>query len=80
MTSYECEDPPCLHVVVDYPRKRLAVFLETSDGDIIYVPLGKLVEACRVTGELTRRRFREATGDEIDELAEQYLGAVKLEE
>ncbi len=80
MTGYECADPPCLHVVVDYPRKRLAVFLETSDGDIIYVPLGKLMEACRAASELTKRRFREAKGDEIDELAERYLGAVKLEE
>ncbi len=80
MAGYECEDPPCLHVVIDYPGKRLAVFLETGDGDIIYVPLEKLLEACRAVGELTRRRFREAEGDEIDELAEQYLGAVKLEE
>ncbi len=80
MTGYECRDPPCLHVVIDYPGKRLAVFLETGDGDIIYVPLEKLMKACRAAGELTRRRFREAEGDEIDELAEQYLGAVKLEE
>ncbi len=78
--SYECNQPPCIHVVVDYPRRRLAVFLETGDSEIIHIPLEKLLEACREASELKRRRFREAQGDEIDEIAEEYLGAAPVEE
>ncbi len=77
---YECEEPPCIHVVVDYPRRRLAVFLETGDGEIIHIPFSRLEEACRRASELLRRRFREASGDEVDELAAEYLGAEPLEE
>jgi len=78
--SYECREPPCIHVVVDYPRRLLAVFLETGDGEIIHIPLGRLLEACSEAGELARRRFREAQGAEIDRLAADYLGAEPLEE
>ncbi len=78
--SYECENPPCIHVVVDYPRRRLAVFLETGDGEIIHIPFNRIEEAYKRASELLRRRFREASGDEVDELAAEYLGAEPLEE
>ncbi len=78
--SYECNNPPCIHVVVDYPRRRLAVFLETGDGEIIHIPYEKLRQACQAAEELLRRRFREAKGNEIDEIASQYLGAEPIEE
>lgn len=83
MTSpgmFECDDPPCLHVVVDYSKKRLAVFLETSDGDIVFIPFDRLEQAYKIASSLLARRFREAQGDEIDELAREYLGAEPLEE
>lgn len=76
----ECENPPCVHLVVDYPRKRFAVFVETGDGEIIHVPLERLERVVEEARALRRRRFREAGGDEVDELAEEYLGAVPLEE
>lgn len=80
MTRYVCEEPPCLHVVVDYSGKKLAVFLETGDGDIVYVPLEKLLRACERAKELLASRFREAKGREIDELAYEKLDALPLEE
>lgn len=80
MTGYECREPPCLHVAVDYPRKRFAVFLETSDGELIYIPFERIEKACREAGELLSKRFREAQGSEVDEIAEEILGAEPLEE
>ncbi len=78
--SYECEEPPCLHVVVDYPRKLFAVFLETSDGEIVYIPLERLEKAYREATELARRHFREARGEEIDRLARDFLEAEPIED
>lgn len=78
--AYECREPPCLHVVVDYRRKRFAVFLETADGDLIYVPAERVREAYARIAELERRRFREASGDEVDEIAADILGALPVEE
>ncbi len=77
---FECSDPPCIHVVVDYSRKRLAVFLETSDGDIIFIPFDRLEQAYKTASSLLARRFREAQEGEIDELAREYLGAEPVEE
>ena len=78
--TYECKSPPCLHVVVDYRRKRFAVFLETSAGDLIHVPSDRVEEAYRRIVELRSRRFREAEGDEVDEIASDILGALPVEE
>jgi hypothetical protein len=78
--TYECKNPPCLHVVVDYRRKRFAVFLETSDGDLIYIPSDRVEEAYKRIIELRSRRFREAEGDEVDEIASDILGALPVEE
>ncbi len=77
---YECNSPPCVHLVVDYPRRRLAVFIETGEGELIYVPLERLERAVDEARELLRRRFREARGGEVDELAREYLGAEPVEE
>ncbi len=77
---YECEDPPCLHVVVDYSRKVFAVFLETAEGDIIYIPFDKLAEAYSKASSLVSKRFREARGRDVDYLAQEHLGAEPVEE
>ncbi|ABM80193.1 hypothetical protein [Hyperthermus butylicus] len=78
--AYECEKPPCLHVVVDYRRKRFAVFLETADGDLIHIPAERIEDAYNKIVALRSRRFREAVGSEVDEIAEDILGAVPVEE
>jgi len=79
LESYECSSPPCIHVVVDYPARRLAAFIETAEGEIIHVPIERLLAACRTASELLSSRFREARGEEVDELAEKYLGATPVE-
>ncbi len=77
---YECEEIPCIHVVLDPPSKRFAVFIEYEDGDYIRVPAEKVLEAAKRIEELVRRRWREASDDEVDEIAERYLGAEPLAE
>jgi hypothetical protein len=78
--SYSCEKPPCIHVVVDWPTKKYAVFVEDAEGTLLYIPSSKIVEACSKIQELTRKRVKEASGDEIDSIAEKYLEAVELVE
>ncbi|WFO76271.1 hypothetical protein J4526_01185 [Desulfurococcaceae archaeon MEX13E-LK6-19] len=78
--EYSCSDYPCLHVVVDYKRKVYAVFMETSDGDIIYVPVVKIKDAYEKIKELEKKHFREAKDNEVDELAAEKLGALAIEE
>ncbi|MEB3825534.1 MAG: hypothetical protein LRS47_02565 [Desulfurococcales archaeon] len=71
----ECEDPPCIHVVFDIRRKRFAVFLEDSEGVVLYIPSTKLERAYNLVTELKEKHFKEAVDMEIDELARKYLGA-----
>jgi len=78
--NYVCEEPPCIHVVVDWRRKVFTVLFEDSLGNVIQVPSSKLTEACRKVEELLKKRIREATGDLIDELAKEFLGAELIEE
>ena len=78
--TYECEEPPCIHVVVDWRRRAFAVFFEDSLGNIIHVPSSKLIEACKQVSELLKKRVREVSGDEVDELAREFLGAELVEE
>lgn len=78
--EYECKKYPCIHVVVDYSKKIYALFLETSDGDIIHVPASEVIVAADKVLELSKARFREARGDEVDWLAEEKLGAMRIEE
>jgi len=79
-SRYECEEIPCIHVVLDPPRKRYAVFIEYEDGDYIHIDASKVLAAAKRIEELEKRRWREATRDEVDEIAERYLGAERLEE
>jgi hypothetical protein len=72
---YECERPPCLHVVVDYSRKVFAIFLETSEGELIYIPFDRIESAYSKASGLLSKRFREAQGSDVDYLAQEYLGA-----
>lgn len=67
-------------MVVDERRKRFAAFLETDEGDVIYVPSERIEEACRKISGLRVRRLSEAQGDEIDEMAREYLNAEPVEE
>ena len=77
---YECDRPPCLHVVVDYGRKLFAVFMETSEGEVIHIPFEKLERAYKMSSSLLAKRFSEARGLDIDYLAMEYLGAEPFEE
>jgi len=75
----ECDELPCIHVVHDVRRKRIAVFMETSDG-VVYLPLDKLVKACEKVSELKRLHYREASGYEIDDMARKYLDLEPIED
>ena len=74
--KYECSNPPCVHVVVDWPRRRFAVFVEDAEGSLLYIPADRVVKACRELDSLLRKRVREAKNDEIDDLADKYLNAI----
>ncbi len=81
--SFECDSPPCIHVVVDERKKVFKVFLE--DYEVIApIPLEKVVAACesvrRLREMVSREGFREAEGDEVDRLARRYLRAEPYEE
>ncbi len=78
--KYECENPPCIHVVLDPRRKRYAVFIEDAEGSILYIEAEKVLTAAKEIEKLKRAKFREAEGDEVDELAREYLGAEPVEE
>ena len=77
-----CEDPPCIHVIVDHRRKAFKIFIE--DYEVIApVPLKVAREACSKLEELERlvkRGYREAEGEEVDFLARRYLEAEPYEE
>ncbi|AEM37948.1 hypothetical protein Pyrfu_0076 [Pyrolobus fumarii 1A] len=79
LPRYECEEIPCIHIVIDPPRKRFAVFIEYEDGDYIHVSAEKVLEAARRIEELLRKRWREASSEEVDEIAERYLEASRVE-
>ncbi|MCE4614804.1 MAG: hypothetical protein F7B60_04675 [Desulfurococcales archaeon] len=76
----ECDDPPCIHVIFDVRRKRYAVFLEDSEGTVLYIPTSKVERAYNLIVELKSKHFKEAVDIEIDELARKYLGAEIVEE
>ena len=70
--QFECDELPCIYVVHDVRRKRIAVFIETSDGTV-YMPLKKFEHACARVSELRRMHYKEASYHEVDELARKYL-------
>ena len=67
-----------MHVVVDWRRKRFAVFVEDAEGSLLYVPSERVVAACDRVKELKGKRVREASGDEVNEIAEEYLNALEV--
>ncbi len=77
---YECSSYPCFHVVADHRHKKLAVYLELSDGDIIYIPLNEFIKAYETLSKYIKKHYSEAIGREIDYLASKFLGAEPLEE
>ena len=77
--KYECEKPPCIHVVPDHRRKRFAVFFEDDEGNVLYVESSKVKEAYRKIVELERKHYREASGDEIDQIAREILNVEPVE-
>ena len=77
--KYECENPPCIHVVPDRRRKMFAVFFEDYEGNVLYVESSKIKEAHRRIVELERKHYREAMGDEIDQIAREKLNVEPVE-
>ncbi|RLG86294.1 MAG: hypothetical protein DRO39_03535, partial [Thermoprotei archaeon] len=68
LAEYECNDPPCIHVVSDERRRVFAVFVEDWDGNILPVPSNELEKAARRLRELARRGFREAGPNDLSYL------------
>jgi len=79
MPRYTCDKPPCLHVVVDYSDKKYAVFLEDSEGELIWVRGSEVLRAASLLEKYAKSGFREARGEEVDELAYSQLEALPLE-
>ncbi len=77
--TYTCIEPPCIHVVVDDRSKRIAAFVEDSEGEIIWIRLDELLSACNRATSFKSRGYSEASGDEVDAMARKYLGAEPLE-
>ncbi|MCE4624838.1 MAG: hypothetical protein F7C35_03120 [Desulfurococcales archaeon] len=81
---YKCEEPPCIHVVIDTHKKRFKVFIEDLyDDSIIVTPISAetLMKACEKLREALEGGFREAsTTDEVDDLARKYLNVSPIEE
>ncbi len=76
----ECEKYPCFRLGIDHRRKRFAVFLVTSDGVYTYVPVDRIREALKAVEGLEHKHYREAVGDEVDEIAVEILGLASYEE
>lgn len=78
--KYECETPPCIHVIPDYQKKKYAVFFEDDEGNVIYIESSKVKKAYEELIDLEKKRFKEAKGDEIDYIARTYLEVEPIEE
>ncbi len=79
-TVYRCDNPPCIHIVVDERRGIYKVFVEDYDR-IIPIPGKELAKACsKLASSVSRGRLREATEGETDFLARRYLEAEPVEE
>ena len=79
-SKYECSNPPCIHVVIDWPKKRFAVFVEDAEGSLLYVPADRVIKACSELEAILKKRVKEAIGDEVDDLADRYLNAIVFSE
>jgi len=78
-SAYSCEDPPCLHLVIDDRRRIYKVFLEDAEY-ITPVSLSALKRICGELGDPRLSRYREASGDEEEYLARKYLEAHPVDE
>ncbi len=77
--KFECEAPPCIHVVVDDRRKIFRVFIEDEES-IVPVDSRILVEACERLRQVLEAGYREAKDDvNEDYLARKYLDARPVE-
>ncbi len=65
--------------MVDYRRKRFAAFIETADEGFFYIKADEILAAAGKIESLLKKHFREAVGDEIDEIAERELGLERIE-
>ncbi len=79
MSSYKCDNPPCIHVVVDYSKKIYAVFVEDAEGDLLWIRASEVLQAAEKVAEYMGSGFREAAGEEVDDLAYSRLEALPLE-
>ncbi len=76
---FECEAPPCIHVVADERRKIFRVFIEDEES-IVPVDSKVLAEACEALQRVRELGYREAKDDvNEDYLARKYLDARPVE-
>jgi len=81
MSSRECEEYPCIHVVVDNKSRLYAIFIEDWDGNVIPVKSSEIEKAYKELAKLRREGYREASeASELDRLAREGLGAEPVEE
>jgi len=80
MESYECETPPCIHVVVDDAQRIFAVFVEDWEGNILLIKAEEIVKAAERIKQLIDDEYREASPNQADYLARRYLNAEPIEE
>ncbi len=80
MQSYECENPPCIHVVVDEAQHIFAVFVEDWEGNILLIRADEVVKAAERIKQLIDDEYREAGPNQADYLARRYLNAEPIEE
>ncbi len=78
--KYECENPPCIHVVVDNDKKVFAVFVEDWEGNILLIRSEEIVKAFNAISDALAKGFREADPQQADYLARKYLDAEPVEE
>ncbi len=66
-------------MVVDYRKKKFAAFIETADEGFFYIKADEILAAAEKIETLIKKHFREAVGDEIDEIAKRELGLERIE-
>ncbi len=78
--SDECNQYPCIRIGVDHKYKKFAVFIETADGEYIYISADEILKACREIESLKHKHYVEASGEEIDEIAYNVFELLPVEE
>ncbi len=54
-------------------------FIETAEEEFFYIKASEILAAADKIESLLKKHFREAVGDEIDEIAERELGLERIE-